>query len=246
MLTSGAMHVHPTRRLSLASLEARDSPHTIDATISTLGAVLQAQDSCTHAHSRRVIAYSLALGRILGLSEAEHLTLKRGVFLHDVGKIRVPGTILNKPGQLSEVEWSIMRRHPVAGYKIVRSSLALEEVARIVLAHHEWYDGTGYPYGLKGEEIPLGARICSVVDVLDALTSDRPYRKPVSFAEACEQILAERETHFDPFVVEAFLCIKPAQWQALQRSADQSQPYLVPRPVDPPHHPAFTRRCFGF
>jgi putative nucleotidyltransferase with HDIG domain len=200
----------------------------VDATIAALGATLNVRDCSTHAHSQRVISYALALGRILGLSELDLLTLRRGVFLHDIGKIHVPETILNKPGHLTEVEWSIMRRHPVSGYKIVRSTLSsLEEVAKIVLAHHEWYDGTGYPYGLKGEEIPLGARICSVVDVLDALTSDRPYREPLSFAEASAHIRSERETHFDPLVVEAFLCITPAQWQRLQLSANQDLPCLL-------------------
>lgn len=233
MLKLNAMHAHSTDQPARTSPKASDlhqTQQTIDAAIAELGAALNLRDGSTHAHSQRVISYSLALGRILDLSEAELLTLRRGVFLHDIGKIHVPSTILHKPGQLTELEWSIMRRHPVTGYKIVGSRLSLEEegVAKIVLAHHEWYDGTGYPYGLEGEEIPLGARICSVVDMLDALTSDRSYRKPVSFAEACEQIRSERETHFDPLVVEAFLCITPAQWQALQGTASQSQPYLVP------------------
>jgi len=235
LLTTNAMELTSARQGSPSPLNhAADSQYTIDVAIEALGEALNVQDSDTLAHSQRVVRYAQALGRILDLPDSKLLTLRRGVFLHDIGKMYVPASILNKPGQLSPVEWSVMQRHPVTGYKIVRShlSLSMEEVATIVLFHHEWYDGTGYPSGLTGEEIPLGARICSVVDVLDALTSDRPYRKPVSFAEACELIRSERETHFDPIVVEAFLSIKPARWQAFQVVACPRQLFLHPSPAE--------------
>lgn len=216
-----------------------DCQQTIDVAIEALGEALNVQDRETLAHSQRVVRYAQALGRILDLSDSKLLTLRRGVFLHDIGKMYVPASILSKPGPLSPVEWAVMRRHPATGYKIVRSHLSMEEVAAIVWFHHEWYDGTGYPAGLTGEEIPLGARICSIVDVLDALTSDRPYRKPVSFAEACELIRSERETHFDPLIVEAFLSITPAQWQALQVTGSQSQLFI------PPPQAATSQRWLG-
>lgn len=229
MLNTNVMDQVFTRREATFPLHHTvDFQHTVDVAIEALGEALNVQDRETLAHSQRTVRYAQALGRILDLSDSKLLALRRGVFLHDIGKMYVPASILNKPGQLSPVEWSVMRRHPVTGYKIVRSHLSMEKVATIVLFHHEWYDGTGYPSGLAGEEIPLGARICSVVDVLDALTSNRPYRKPVSFAEACELIRSERETHFDPFVVEAFLSITPAQWQALQDATNPCQLFLLP------------------
>lgn len=189
---------------------------TVETILSALGAALNAWDAGTHAHSRRLIYYALTLGRLLGLSPTELLTLERGVYLHDIGKICVSDGILKKPGQLSRTEWSEMRLHPVIGHGMTRSIAFLKEAAPIVLSHHEWYDGTGYPRRLKGSDIPLGARICSVVDTFDALTSDRPYRYPISIAEACEQIRSESGTHFDPLVVDAFLAIPPAEWQELQ------------------------------
>lgn len=193
----------------------KQPPHIdqlLDATVTALGAALHGRDACTHAHSQRMIGYAHALGRVLGLSRGELVILKHGVFLHDIGKIHVPDGILLNPGALSTSEWTVMRRHPSVGYHIVTGCPWLAEAAQIVRAHHEWYDGTGYPHGLKGDEIPLGARICSVVDMLDALTSFRPYRNPVSFPEACELIRSESGTHFDPFVVEAFATVDPSRW----------------------------------
>ncbi|MEW6543617.1 MAG: HD-GYP domain-containing protein [Nitrospirota bacterium] len=206
------------------------------STLASFGSLLSLRDAETFAHSQRVIRYALKLGRRLGLAWEGLSTLGRGVFLHDLGKIHVPKTILNKPGPLSEAEWVVMKRHPATGYGMLRTAPHLEDEARIVLCHHEWYDGTGYPQGLKGEQIPLGARICAVVDMLDALTSARPYRRSVSFAEACEQIRSERETHFDPFVVEAFLSISGAEWQALKEEDHGLRSFVSPfaaRPLAP-------------
>lgn len=200
----------PYEHLGLSSEQA------IETMVSALGEALHGRDLATHAHSQRVICYALTLGRILGVSQTELFTLKRGVYLHDVGKIYIPDQILRKAGRLSETEWSVMRRHPVIGYGLVSSIPSLLDAAKIVLTHHERYDGSGYPHGLKGAEIPLGARIFSVVDTLDAITSDRPYRKPVNFAEAREQVAAESGTHFDPDIIDVFTMIRPECWQQLR------------------------------
>jgi HD-GYP domain-containing protein (c-di-GMP phosphodiesterase class II) len=190
----------------------------VESTLSALGAALNARDAGTHAHSQRLIYYAVALGRLLGLPQTELLTLERGVFLHDIGKISVSDRILRKSGPLSRTEWVEMRLHPVIGYGLASSIPGLRAAAPIVLAHHEWYDGTGYPRRLKGSDIPLGARICSVVDTVDALTSVRPYRSPLSMVKACDQVWSESGTHFDPLVVDAFLAIPPAEWEQLQSS----------------------------
>lgn len=185
-------------------------------TLASLGAALRAGDACTYHHSFRLIRYAEALGRMMDLSQEALDGLRWGVFLHDIGKLHVHPRVLNKPGPLSEAEWVEMRRHPLDGYRIVRSSGFASAITSIVLAHHEWYDGRGYPQGLKGRAIPLGARICSVVDMLDAITSFRPYHDPLSFEEACEDIAAERGSHFDPLIVDAFLSLSPAGWAGLQ------------------------------
>lgn len=196
---------------------------TIESMVSALGAALNVRDLDTYAHSQRVICYALTLGRILCVSEPGLLTLKRGVYLHDVGKMYVPDEILRKAGQLSESEWLVMRQHPAIGYRLVNSIPSLHDAARIVLTHHEWYDGTGYPHGLSGDDIPLGARIFSVVDTLDAITSDRPYRRPVSFEEARDYIRSESGTHFDPLVVDGFLAIQPEEWRRIKPAVSRTR-----------------------
>lgn len=208
----------PSGHITEPLIGDRPADHPVESTLSALGAALNARDAGTHAHSQRLIYYALALGRLLGLPQTELLTLERGVFLHDIGKMSVSQRILRKSGQLSRTEWAEMRLHPVIGYGMANSTPALRSAAPIVLAHHEWYDGTGYPRRLKGSDIPLGARICSVVDTVDALTSVRPYRSPMSMVKACEQIWSESGTHFDPLVVDAFLAIPPAEWEHLQSS----------------------------
>lgn len=195
----------------------------VEATLRALDGALSARDVAIQAHSRRVSTYALTLGRLMGLSHDELLTLERGVFLHDVGKLYVPDGILRKPAPLTEREWVVMRRHPAVGYNLIRGAMPeLQDAATIVLAHHEWYDGTGYPQGLSGERIPLGARICSVVDTLDAITSSRPYRRPVTFEVACAYIRTQSGSHFDPLVVDAFLAIPSAAWRQLKVFASRS------------------------
>ena len=198
------------------------SSRTNAITVSTLSTALRAHDLGTYAHSQRVIHYALALGRLLGLPQAALLTLQQGVFLHDIGKLHIPNTILKKSSRLSKTEWEAVQQHPLDGYDMVCALPSFEDTAGIILYHHEWYNGSGYPYGLKGENIPLGARICSLVDTLDALTSHRPYRNPISFPEAFIWIESERGTHFDPFLVDTFTAIPSSEWQRIQVMSTRS------------------------
>jgi HD-GYP domain-containing protein (c-di-GMP phosphodiesterase class II) len=166
-----------------------------------------------------VIYYSLTLGRMLGLSERELVTLEQGVFLHDIGKIHMPDSVLLKPGQLSATERAVIEQHSAIGYDMLRHNPLLAHAAEIVLSHHERYDGSGYPMGLKGKDIPLGARICAVGDAFDAITSVRPYRAPMNFDEAWGYIDSERGRHFDPDIVELFTVLSPSQWQGIRRAS---------------------------
>ncbi len=201
------------------------SSRTNAITVSTLSTALRAHDLGTYAHSQRVIHYALALGRLLGLPQAALLTLQQGVFLHDIGKLQVPNTILKKSSRLSKTEWEAVQQHPLDGYDMVGTLPSFEEAAETILYHHEWYNGSGYPYGLKGENIPLGARICSLVDTLDALTSHRPYRNPISFPEAFIWIESVSGTHFDPFFLYSFTAIPSFEWQRIQVMSTRSPSY---------------------
>lgn len=192
---------------------------SIESALKSLDAALHTRDACTHSHCKRVIHYSLALGRLMGLSSQELQTLERGVFLHDIGKIHMPDSILMKPGQLSDSERAVMQQHSSIGYEIVRFYPLLADAAEIVLTHHERYDGTGYPFGMAGEDIPLSARICTIADTLDAITSHRPYRTPMSFPDAWTYICSESGTHFDPNIIDLFSAIPPEEWQGIQQRA---------------------------
>jgi putative nucleotidyltransferase with HDIG domain len=178
-----------------------------DGTLEALVNALDARDQETKGHSLRVSHYMMDIARQLGVvPETKSWTdMQRGSLLHDVGKIGVSDTILLKPSKLTDEEWSHMRKHPEIGYNMLKQVKFLEGAAEIVLAHHERWDGKGYPYGLHEDEIPLGARIFTVVDTFDSMTSDRPYRKALSTMEALNEILKYGGTQFDPMVVEAFL-----------------------------------------
>ncbi len=194
----------------------------LGSTFRALDAALQARDICTHTHCQRVIYYSLRLGRMMGLSDHELVTLERGVFLHDIGKIHMPDSVLLKPGLLSETERTVMQQHSQIGYEMLRHNPLLTDAAEIVLTHHERYNGSGYPMGLQGDDIPLGARICAITDTFDALTSIRPYRTPMSFQDACDYIQSERGRHFDPHIVDMFTALPASQWQEVHRLASTS------------------------
>jgi HD-GYP domain-containing protein (c-di-GMP phosphodiesterase class II) len=147
----------------------------------------------------------MAMANRLKLAPDELQAIELGALLHDIGKIGVPDSILYKPGPLTPEEWEIMKQHPVIGYRMCMKIDALRPAAPIVLHHHERWDGQGYPYGLAGEAIPLGARIFAIADTLDAMTSDRPYRKALSFAQAREEIIRCAGQQFDPEMVKLFL-----------------------------------------
>ena len=212
----------PSLGLSACPGTASISDAMLGSTFRALDAALQARDICTHAHCQRVIYYSLSLGRIMGLSERELITLERGVFLHDIGKIHMPDSVLQKPGLLSEAERTVMQQHSSIGYEMLRHNPLLTDAAEIVLTHHERYNGSGYPMGLRGDDIPLGARICAITDTFDAITSIRPYRSPMSFEEACSYINSERGRHFDPHIVDMFTALPASHWQEVQRVASSS------------------------
>src|SRR5205807_3580373 len=153
-----------------------DLERSYDITLEALGDALDLKDSETEGHSKRVTAFTIAIARAMGISTERVRIIARGAFLHDIGKMAIPDNILRKPGALTPEEIAIMREHCFRGYQMLRKIPFLAEAAEIVYSHQERFDGTGYPRGLKADEIPLGARIFSVADTLDALTSDRPYR----------------------------------------------------------------------
>lgn len=180
---------------------------TYDGTLEALVSALDARDRETKGHSLRVARYMMEIAYHLGVQPGteEWVDLQRGGLLHDIGKIGVSDTILHKPGPLTEDEWVDMRRHPKIGYDMIKDIGFLSGAAQIVLAHHERFDGKGYPNGLKSDEIPLGARIFVLADTFDAMTSDRPYRKALSPEVSREEIIRCSGTQFDPRCVQAFL-----------------------------------------
>lgn len=190
--------------------------HSYDYTLEALGGALDLKDAETEGHCRRVTAYTIAIGRAMGLDNSALRHIARGAFLHDIGKMGIPDAILRKPGPLTHEEDAIMRRHCEIGYQVLQNIPFLREAAQIVLCHQERYDGTGYPRGLRGEEIPLGARIFAVADALDAMISDRPYRKALPIEVAREEIRRCAGTQFDPQVVEVFLSLPETLWLELR------------------------------
>ena len=193
-----------------------DLEHSYDVTLEALGDALDLKDSETEGHSKRVTAYTIALARAMGLAPAEIKVIARGAFLHDIGKMAIPDEILKKPDKLSMDEQGLMREHCTRGYHMLRKIPFLAGAAEIVFCHQEHFDGSGYPNGLRGREIPIGARIFAIADTLDAITSDRPYRKSRSFDAAREEILRCSGTQFDPAVVEVFLKVPNELWQELR------------------------------
>jgi response regulator RpfG family c-di-GMP phosphodiesterase len=193
----------------------RDLESTYSQTLWSLVAALDAREHETGDHSQRVVRYSLAMARRLGIHERDLPDLARGALLHDIGKIGVPDAILLKPGKLSDGEWVEMRRHPQIGHDILTAIDFLKPSAELVLAHQERFDGGGYPRGLARGEIPIAARIFAIADTYDAMTSDRPYRKALSRDTAVEEIRRCTGTQFDPECAQAFLAIGAAEIEAL-------------------------------
>jgi len=200
------------------------------STLKALTAALETRDSETHGHSERVVSYSLRLGREYGLNSEQMKSLEFGSLLHDIGKIGVPDSILRKPAKLTEEEWVRMREHPLHGQQILRGIEFLQGAARVVAQHHEKWDGSGYPVGLSGEEIDICARIFSVADAFDAITSDRVYRKGKSYDAAAQELDDWAGKQFDPKVVEAFHRVPQEDWRELhEQSLIKSQGELEVR-----------------
>lgn len=203
-------------RQALQSLE-----RSYDITLEALGNALDLKDAETEGHSKRVTAFTIAIARAMGISGDQIRVIARGAFLHDIGKMAIPDAILRKPGALDPEETAVMREHCYRGYQILRRIPFLTEASEIVYSHQEKFDGTGYPRGLKGEEIPLGARIFSVADTLDAMTSDRPYRAKLPLSVAREEIHRWSGRQFDPQVVKTFLEMPENIWDDLRKGIDE-------------------------
>ena len=222
-------------RLQVANVEIRRMSDELRAsytgTLESLVAALDVRDQETKGHSVRVASHSYEIAQLIGIKDEEDLgTIYRGALMHDVGKIGVSDNILLKPGALTEEEWVFMRKHPAMGYRILAQVPYLRPTAMIVLAHHERWDGDGYPRKLKAENIPLGSRIFAIADTYDAIISDRPYRKGKSPEAALEEILRCSGDQFDPRIVEAFEALFP-RWR-------DENTQKKPRPLYLPHYNA--------
>lgn len=197
-----------------------------DMFIEVLSDALDLKDAETEFHSRRVTAYTIAIARQMGLPKEDISVIAQGALLHDIGKLAIPDRILLKPAKLTEEEMAIMRGHCYLGYKIIKDIPFLAGAAEIVYSHQERYDGTGYPRGLKGENIPLGARMFSIADTLDAMTVDRPYRRAQSFEAARKEIKLWSGRQFDPDIVKVFLEMPDHIWEGLRDDINLGRAYL--------------------
>lgn len=195
---------------------------TYEGTLEALVSALDARDRETKGHSLRVMQYTMDIARALGIPEGspEWNDIQRGALLHDVGKIGVADSILHKPGPLTPEEWVEMKKHPRIGFEMLQDIPFLAGAARIIMAHHERFDGKGYPQGLAGDDIPLGARIFVIADTFDAMTSDRPYRRALPPEVARDEIVKNSGSQFDPVVVQAFLSVYPRWAKGKTSEAD--------------------------
>ncbi|MDP9180540.1 MAG: HD-GYP domain-containing protein [Chloroflexota bacterium] len=191
-----------SRRAEINLINARDK---YDAVVGSLCGALELEDSMRANHVARVRQLACILAAEMGMGKDDIGLLQKASILADTGKMEIAQGILNKPGALTEQEWAEMKRHPEFGYSFLVSIRPLRDAGEIVLAHHERYDGQGYPRGLRGDEIPMGARIFTIVDAYTAMTSDRPHRKKISHEVAIKEILRNSLTQFDPEVVRAFV-----------------------------------------
>jgi putative nucleotidyltransferase with HDIG domain len=196
-----------------------ETERTYDTTLQALSNALDVRDSETEGHSRRVVEYMELIIEQMPVVPGHLATLRRGALLHDIGKIGVPDNVLRKPAALSDAEWVVMKRHPEHGARIISRIPFLEDVSRIVRHHHERWDGKGYPDGIAGEAIPLGARIFAVADSFDAMTSDRPYRRAMSVKDARVEVSRCRGTQFDPDIVDAFVLVAVERLDAIADDA---------------------------
>jgi len=187
------------------------------ATLENLMAAMDMRDVETFGHSITVAKYCQALAQLMGIRDPSTLeNIRKGALLHDIGKIAIPDAILKKPSRLSAAEWQKVKLHPVLGYGLIKEIKMVKEVGNVILYHHERYDGSGYPKGLKKDAIPLEARMFAVADALDAITSHRPYRKERDFKTAEKEIQKNKRSQFDPAVVEAFCSVKLEEWEKIR------------------------------
>jgi cyclic di-GMP phosphodiesterase len=189
-----------------------------DDTLEALGSALDLKDAETEGHCQRVTAFCIAIAKAMPVPTTYLPVLARAAFLHDIGKMAIPDSILRKPGPLTDEERAIMRTHCDVGYNMLIRIPFLRDAAEIVLSHQEFFDGSGYPRGLKGENIPLGARIFTIADSMDAMISDRPYRKALPLSHARNEIKRCAGTQFDPRVVEVFMSIPEQHWVELREN----------------------------
>lgn len=204
-----------TAQLSIALKRLEQS---YDDTLEVLGGAQDLKDAETAGHCQRVTAFCISIAKAMPVPDAYLAVLARAAFLHDIGKMAIPDSILRKPGPLDNDEKTIMRTHCEIGYNVLRKIPFLRDAAEIVLAHQEFFDGTGYPNGLRGEAIPLGARIFSIADALDAMISDRPYRRALPMSHAREEIRRCAGSQFDPKIVQVFLSIPEQHWIDLREN----------------------------
>ena len=193
-----------------------DLQDSYESSLQALVTALDFRDNETQGHSYRVVEYAVRVADRMCVGEPELTWIRHGAILHDVGKIGIPDSILRKPGKLDGDEWEEMKKHPEMGYRMLQHIRFLRPALDIVLCHQERFDGSGYPRGLSGEQIPLGARIFSVVDTFDAMTSDRPYRAALSIDAAREEIERWSGRQFDPNVAKAFLAIDAEDWREVR------------------------------
>jgi putative nucleotidyltransferase with HDIG domain len=195
----------------------RNLERSYDITLDALSDAMGVKDQDTVGHARRVTAFSIAIAKAMRLPQEKIPTIARAAFLHDIGKIAIPDAILRKPGNLTLEETATMQQHCDKGFQIVKKIPFLVDACDIIYSHHERYDGTGYPRGLRSQDIPLGARIVAVANALDSITSDLPYRPAQSFTTARNEIKLWSGRQFDPEIVQVFLDMPQKLWEDLRR-----------------------------
>jgi putative nucleotidyltransferase with HDIG domain len=205
LVSAGVLFALTRRYLNRSERTAERLSEAYEQTLQGWAAALDIRDHSTGEHTARVTTLTVALAEAFGISGTELDDIQRGATLHDIGKMAVPDAVLGKVGPLDEADWQLIRQHPDMAVRMLRGIAFLEPALAIPWCHHEKWDGSGYPRGLAGEEIPLSARLFAVVDVYDALTSERPYREPMTAMAALAHIEQESGTHFDPGIVEAFV-----------------------------------------
>jgi putative nucleotidyltransferase with HDIG domain len=209
------------------STKALELEEIYTATLENLMTALDLRDVETFGHSITVAKYCQSLAKIVGITDETALdNIRKGALLHDIGKIAIPDAILKKPDPLSDVEWEKIKLHPVLGYGLIKEIKLVKEVGHVILYHHEKFDGSGYPKGLRGEAIPLEARMFALADALDAITSHRPYRKERDFATARREIENNRSGQFDPMVVDAFCSVGLQEWEKIRYETTKLIPNL--------------------